>query len=77
MNTLRADDYQVDGNHYRERELQPWAVMEAVLTHEEFVGYLKGNIIKYAMRDGTKPESAYDDEKAKHYMHKLHEILNA
>ena len=73
---VKADDYQVDGNHYKERELQPWVVMEAVLTPQEFVGYLKGNIIKYAMRDGTKTGASYDAEKAKHYMHKLNEILN-
>ena len=48
----RADDYQIDGRHYKDMEMQPWAVMEAVLTPEEFVGFLKGNIIKYAMRSG-------------------------
>ena len=50
----RADDYQIDGRHYKDMEMQPWSVMEAVLTPEEFVGFLKGNIIKYAMRQGHK-----------------------
>jgi len=48
--------------------------METVLTHEEFVGFLKGNVIKYSLRAGRK-EDAYDDaDKAKHYMQKLAEV---
>jgi hypothetical protein len=34
LNGTRADDMQVSGNHYKEMPVQPWAVMEAVLTHE-------------------------------------------
>jgi hypothetical protein len=53
--------------------IQPWALMEAVLTPEEFQGFLKGNIIKYAMRAGRK-EGSDDAGKAKHYMQKLKEV---
>jgi hypothetical protein len=53
-------------------EIQPWEVMQSVLTHEEFVGYLKGNILKYALRQGKKQSD--DAGKAKHYMQKLEEI---
>jgi len=49
-------------------------VMEAVLTKEEFVGYLKGNIIKYAMRQGKK-DGSDDAGKARHYKQKLNEVL--
>lgn len=73
---MNADDYQVDGNHYKERAVQPWAVMEAVLTHKEFVGYLKGNIIKYSMREGTKEGADYDAEKCTHYIRKLKEVTD-
>jgi hypothetical protein len=52
--------------------IQPWAVMEAVLTHEEFVGFLKGNVIKYAMRQGKKDSD--DANKARHYAVKLMEV---
>lgn len=69
-----ADDYQVDGNHYKDMPVQPWAVMEAVLTDEEFIGFLKGNILKYCMRNGTKKASPQDGEKAKHYLQKLKEV---
>ena len=47
----RADDYQIDGRHYKDMEMQPWSVMEAVLTPEEFVGFLKGNIRMLANKD--------------------------
>jgi hypothetical protein len=47
--------------------------MESVLTPEEFVGFLKGNIIKYAMRQGHK-EGSHDSEKARHYAQKLAEF---
>ena len=71
----RADDMQVSGTHYKDMAIQPWTVMEAVLTREEFIGYLKGNVIKYAMRQGKK-EGNDDAGKALHYKYKLEEITN-
>lgn len=68
-----ADDIQVSGNHYKEMPIQPWAVMESVLTPEEFRGFLRGNVIKYALRAGRK-EGSDDAGKAKHYMMKLKEF---
>jgi hypothetical protein len=73
LNGLRADDIQVSGNHYKDMAVQPWAVMEAVLTTEEFRGFLRGNVIKYAMRQGKKQDSD-DAGKAKHYIQKLKEF---
>lgn len=71
----KADELQVSGNHYKDMGIQPWTVMQAVLTEEEFIGFLKGNIIKYAMRQGKK-EGSHDAGKALHYKHKLEEIRN-
>jgi hypothetical protein len=71
-NGTSADDLQFGGDHYKTMQVQPWHVMQAVLTHEEFLGYLKGNIIKYSMRQGKKDSP--DAEKCKHYMQKLEEI---
>ena len=71
----KADDLQVSGNHYKDMGIQPWTVMEAVLTREEFIGYLKGNVIKYAMRQGKK-EGSDDAGKGWHFKHKLEEVLN-
>lgn len=68
-----ADAYQIGGNHYKDLPIQPWHVMEVVLSHEEFIGFLKGNYIKYAMRH----KSPEDVEKAKHYKEKLREVQNS
>ena len=68
-----ADSTQVGGTHYKDMAMQPWVVMEAVLTHAEFVGYLKGNVIKYGMRQGKKPGTD-DTNKANHYAAKLKEV---
>jgi hypothetical protein len=73
FNGTRADDLQVSGNHYKDMPVQPWELMQAVLTHEEFVGFLKGNIIKYSLRAGRK-DGSDDAGKAKHYMMKLKEV---
>lgn len=71
-----ADEKQVGGGHYKNMLIQPWKVMEHILTHEEFVGFLKGNIIKYSLRAGNKENSsaAEDIQKAYHYIQKLTEI---
>ena len=69
---MSADNEQVGGDHYKTMAMQPWEVMEAVLTHEEFIGFLKGNIIKYAMRNGRKDSD--DAGKARHYKKKLDEV---
>jgi hypothetical protein len=68
----KADDRQVGGTHYKDMAVQPWTVMEALLTHEEFVGFLRGNVIKYAMRQGRKDSD--DAGKLKHYIQKLNEV---
>lgn len=70
---LAADTRQVSGSHYKDMPVQPWTLMEAVMTPEEFKGFLKGNIIKYSMRAGRKPGSD-DAGKAHHYLQKLNEF---
>jgi hypothetical protein len=72
---MKADAVQVGGTHYKDMAVQPWTVMESVLTHEEFIGFLKGNIIKYSMRQGRKDSD--DANKCLHYMQKLKEVLDA
>ena len=73
---MSADGQQVGGSHYKRLTIEPWAVMESILTYDEFVGFLKGNIIKYAMRQGRK-EGSDDAGKALHYMQKLDEVRRA
>ena len=68
-----ANEYQIGGSHYKDMAVQPWEVMQSVMTHEEFVGFLKGNVIKYSMRQGKK-EGSDDAAKALHYLAKLQEV---
>jgi len=72
---MKADEIQIGGSHYKEMPVQPWEVMESVLTHEEFIGFLKGCIIKYSMRNGKKDSD--DVGKLHHYRQKLDEVRNA
>ena len=73
FNGTRADDLQVGGTHYKQMPIEPWEVMDSVLTTEEFIGFLKGNVIKYSLRAGRKQDSD-DANKARHYMLKLREV---
>ena len=72
-NGTTANDIQVGGQHYKTMPIQPWDVMESVLSREEFIGFLRGNVIKYSMRAGRK-EGSDDANKARHYMMKLREV---
>lgn len=53
--------------HYNSLPIQPLMLMEAVMTREEFLGFLKGNMIKYAMRAGKKDAVAKDVTKYNQY----------
>lgn len=70
---MAANDHQVGGTHYKDMSVQPWEVMEALLSPEEFIGFLKASCIKYAMRQGKKQDSD-DAGKLQHYMVKLEEV---
>ena len=72
---INADDTQVGGTHYKDMAIQPWELMEILLTHDEFIGYLKGNIIKYSLRQGLKDSD--DIGKLRHYQQKLNEVKEA
>ena len=62
-----------NSKHYETLNIQPWEIMEKNFTTEEFVAYLKGNIIKYTLRD--KGQALTDAEKIKHYAEKLIEVI--
>lgn len=62
-----------NAKHYEVLKVQPWEIMEKNFTTEEFVAYLKGNIIKYTLRD--KGQALMDAQKIKHYAEKLIEVL--
>lgn len=64
-----------NSKHYEKLNIQPWEIMERNFTTEEFVAYLKGNIIKYTLRD--KGQALTDAQKIKHYAEKLIEVLES
>lgn len=43
-----------DQKHYNGLSVQPIELMQATFTPEEMRGFLKGNVIKYALRQGLK-----------------------
>ena len=61
---------QVGGDHYQRMPIQPWDVMRACMTREEWLGFLRGNIIKYVMREREKG-GVEDLRKAEHYLQTL------
>jgi hypothetical protein len=69
-----ASSYQVGGDHYKAKKIQPWTAMQAWLTPEEFEGFLRGNVIKYIARYKDK-DGLKDVYKAKHYLERLVELL--
>lgn len=55
---------------------QPIEVMQANMTQDELIGFLKGNIIKYACRCGRKDEPLKEAEKIKQYAEWLCIVLS-
>ena len=69
-----SNSRQVGGDHYVTKAVQPWDAMQAWMSHEEFAGFLRGNVIKYIARYKDKGGVA-DLQKARHYLDKLIEIV--
>lgn len=55
---------------------QPIEVMQANMTHDELIGFLKGNIIKYACRCGRKDDPKKEAAKIKQYAEWLCVVLD-
>lgn len=68
-----SNSYQVGGDHYASKDVQPWDAMEAWMTKEAFAGYLHGNCIKYLARYIDK-NGIEDLRKCQHYLAKLIEV---
>ena len=50
-------------------------VMKSVLTPEEYLGYLKGNCLKYQLRLGKKDDVSKEIQKIKDYTRELNSLL--
>ena len=60
-----------DATHYQKAAMQPIEVMQRFLTREEFIGFLKGNIIKYKARAAFKGSRNEDMQKTRQYAYWL------
>lgn len=73
--TESALNTQVGGDHYKKLgDYQPWHVLRAWLTPEEFRGYMKGTAIAYLAREQDKG-GLQDVEKGMHTLQGLLELL--
>ena len=70
-------DY-VNPKHYQLWEgMEPFELHRKLLNDSEYIGYLKGNILKYKLRMGFKPGEPYDRDmaKIKAYQEELSKVL--
>lgn len=58
-------------SHYTQGEIECIDAMRAALSHEEFVGYLRANVIKYIWRFDRKGTPVEDLRKAAWYLDRL------
>ena len=61
--------------HYLACPIQPIDLVQYILTKEELIGFLKGNIIKYSLRAGHKGDPEKDKAKALQYKKWLDTVL--
>ena len=70
-------DIDFHNEHYENMLVEPLELMQAVLTPEEYKGFLKGNAIKYAMRaghKGTEEDAEADADKFLFYSQALRDL---
>ena len=60
--------------HYNQGDIECIDAIEAMLTHEEFVGYLRGNSLKYRWRFRYK-NGVEDLKKAQWYLTELIDVV--
>jgi len=58
-------------SHYNQGEIECVDAVEAALGPEQFIGWLRGNVIKYQWRLGHKGSAAEDAAKARWYSDRL------
>lgn len=58
-------------SHYNSKGVEAIAAIEASMSDEEYLGYLKGNCMKYMWRYKYKGKPVEDLKKAQWYLEKL------
>jgi hypothetical protein len=61
-------------SHYTAGGIECIDALEAMLTREEFVGFLKGNVVKYLWRSRLKGKASEDHRKAGWYLDRLNRL---
>lgn len=63
-------------SHYKILKQQPIEIMQQLMSHDQFIGFLWGNVIKYSLRLGYKDSPASDAAKLAKYTKWLSEAEN-
>ena len=64
--------------YYSSNGLSPLsAFRNGLMSKEEYIGFCKGNIIKYVVRAGKKEDNSFEEDisKAKDYLNHLEEAM--
>lgn len=69
--TVKATDKQVGGNHYKDKKLQPWDIIDAL-----DLNFYEGNALKYLIRYKDK-NGVEDLKKSIHYIEKIIEDVSS
>lgn len=72
-----TEDYNMsEPDYYASNGLSPIGAMkQGLVSHEQYKGFLIGNIIKYVIRAGKKDDAVQDLEKAKDYINFYLELI--
>jgi len=63
-------------DYYKSNGLSPMDAFEkGLLSKEEFIGFIKGNVIKYTVRAGKKDDAVKDIDKAIDYLEWLKKVI--
>jgi len=66
----------VEPRYYSKNGFSPIQAFEkGLMSNEEFIGFCKGNVIKYTVRAGSKDDALLDIIKAMDYLTYLHKAL--
>jgi hypothetical protein len=70
MKTTLSDDVN-HPDHYMVGGIETIDILKAKMTKEQFLGFLRGNIIKYLTRMENKGDTIKDLKKAQWYLERL------
>lgn len=70
----RMQAYEGESAHYKSMGVEPWDVVDT-WPLEQQIGAHRHNILKYAMRMGSKDDRLKEAKKIRHYAEKLVSVL--